>query len=133
MGALIDTSILIAVERGGLDLEHLLEAYPQERWFISTVTLSEMLHGVLRTASPVQRAKRLAFAEDKIRRFRVLDFDLAAARAHAEIWAELARRGRTVGERDLMIAATAISRNYAVATRDLRSFPKIPGLAVLNL
>jgi predicted nucleic acid-binding protein len=32
-----------------------------------------------------------------------------------------------------MIAATAISRDYAVATRDLRSFPKIPGLRVLAL
>jgi predicted nucleic acid-binding protein len=114
-------------------LDRLLEGYPQERWMLSAVTVSEMLHGVLRTAAPVQRAKQLAFAEDKIRRFRVLDFDLAAARAHAEIWADLARRGRTVGERDLMIAATAVSRNYAVATRDLRSFPKIPGLRVLNL
>jgi tRNA(fMet)-specific endonuclease VapC len=95
VGALIDTSVLIAVQRGGLALEDLLKTSPDERWFISTVTASEMLHGVLGNVSPVQGAARLAFAEDKIQRFPVLDFDLAAARMHAEICAELARRARS--------------------------------------
>jgi tRNA(fMet)-specific endonuclease VapC len=133
VGALIDTSILIAFDRGIIDLQDLLNAFPDEEWFISTVTVSELLQGALRTISPARRAARFAFVEENISRFEVLDFDLPAVRVHAEIWAELARNGRTVGERDLMIAATAISRDYAVATRDLRSFPKIPGLRVLAL
>lgn len=133
MGALIDTSILVAVDRGTLDLGDLLQTFPDERWFMSAVTVSELLHGVWRTNSRAQRAARLAFAEDIIRRFPVLDFDLTAARMHAEIWAALARRGAIVGERDLMIAATARSRDYAVATRDLKSFPKIPHLTVFHL
>jgi predicted nucleic acid-binding protein len=49
---------------------------------------------------------------------------------HASLWADLAKRGVAVGERDLMIGATAIARNYTVATRDERSFSKIPGLSV---
>lgn len=114
-------------------MQDLLNALPDEEWFISTVTVSELLQGALRTLSPTRRTARFAFVEHNINRFRVLDFDLASARAHAELWAELARHGRTVGERDLMIAATAVSRNYAVATRDLRSFLKIPGLTVINL
>jgi tRNA(fMet)-specific endonuclease VapC len=133
MGALIDTSILIALDRGSIELQDLLNAFPDEEWFISTVTVSELLRGSLRTSSPARRAVRFAFVEDNISRFEVLEFDLPAARTHAEIWAELARHGGSVGERDLMIAATAVSRNYAVATRDLRSFPKIPGLTVLTL
>ena len=60
----------------------------------------------------------------------VIAFDLTVARVHASLWAGLAKRGVAVGERDLMIAATAITRDYAVATRDARSFPKIPGLKV---
>lgn len=133
MGTLIDTSLLVAAERGTFDLDGFLSGYPEERWFISAVSVSEMLHGVLRGTSPTRRARRLAFAEEKIRRFRVLAFDLSAARAHADVWTELARRGLMIGERDLLIGATAISRNHAVATRDLRSFPRIPGLRVLNL
>lgn len=113
-------------------MQDLFDAYPEERWFISAVTVSELLQGVLRAASPAHREARQAFVEETIGRFRVLDFDLVAARTHAEIWAELARRGRMVGERYLMIAATAVSRNFSVATRDLRSFPVIPGLRMLN-
>jgi len=88
MGALIDTSILGSVDRGTIGLEDPLETFPEEKWFISAVTGSEMLHGVLRATSPIQPAARSAFAEDNIRRFRVLDFDLTAARMQAEIRAE---------------------------------------------
>jgi predicted nucleic acid-binding protein len=31
-----------------------------------------------------------------------------------------------------MIAATALAREYRIATRDVRSFPKIPGLDVIR-
>jgi hypothetical protein len=57
------------------------------------------------------------------------------ARVHASIWADLARRGVAVGERDLMIGATAIAKDYAVVTRDERSFPKDKrpeGAALIN-
>ena len=63
----------------------------------------------------------------------VITFDLVAARVHASVWADLAKRGIAVGERDLMIAATAIAKGYDIATRDERSFPKIPGLKVSRL
>jgi predicted nucleic acid-binding protein len=132
MGTLIDTSLLVAAERGTLDLEGLLSSLPREDWFLPAVSVSEMLHGVLHSVSPAQRVGRRAFAEDKIRRFRVLPFDVPAARAHAEIRTALVRRGTMIGERDLLIGATAISRNCAVATRDLRSFPRIPNLIVRN-
>ncbi len=44
--------------------------------------------------------------------------------------ADQAGRGATVGARDLIIAATAVAAGYDVATRDLRSFPRIRGLGV---
>jgi predicted nucleic acid-binding protein len=62
----------------------------------------------------------------------VVAFDLVAARVHARLWAELARAGVAVGERDLLIAATAMAHSFAVATRHQRSFPKIPGLTVVR-
>jgi tRNA(fMet)-specific endonuclease VapC len=55
------------------------------------------------------------------------------ARVHASLWADLAKRGIAVGDRDLMTGATAIAKDYAIATRDERSFPKIPGLKVERL
>jgi predicted nucleic acid-binding protein len=62
----------------------------------------------------------------------VIDFDLNIARVHAELDAELAAAGTPIGEADLMIAATAVWLDYRVATRDLRSFPRVRGLRVVR-
>jgi len=60
-------------------LQDLLNALPDEEWFISTVTVSELLQGALRTLSPTRRTARFAFVKHNINRFKVLDFDLASA------------------------------------------------------
>jgi tRNA(fMet)-specific endonuclease VapC len=53
------------------------------------------------------------------------------ARIRASLWASLAAQGTSVGAHDLLIGATAIAPGYRVATRDRRSFAKIPGLEVV--
>ena len=129
MGTLIDTSILIASERGQLDLEAILVAR-EEAFALSAIAASELLHGVHRTKKTAQRHQREAFIEGLLARLPVVPFDLVAARIHARIWAQLAAKGVTVGPHDLLIAATALAVGFGVATRDERSFPRIPGLAL---
>lgn len=129
MGQVIDSSILIAAERGLLDLTAALGDHRDETFAISAVTVSELLHGVHRVAS-ARRAATEAFVEGLIERLPVLPFDLRCARVHARLWAEAVAKGSTVGERDLLIAATALAHDHGVVTRDERSFPRIPGLAV---
>ena len=130
MATLIDSSVLIAVEREELGLNTLLARYAEEDVAISAVTASGLLHGVHRARTAAQRHLRQAFVEGLLAQFPVIAFDLTVARVHASLWADLAKRGVAVGERDLMIGATAIARNHVVATRDERSFSKIPGLSV---
>ena len=130
MATLIDSSVLIAAERGQLNLGDIAA---EEDVAISAVTASELLHGVHRARTPAQRHRRQAFVEGLMAQLPVIAFDLIVARVHASLWAELAKRGVAVGERDLMIGATAIAKGYAIATRDERSFPKIPGLKVSRL
>ena len=130
MATLIDSSVLLAAERGQLDFDDLSAHYAEEDVAISAVTASELLHGVYRARTAAQRHRRQAFVEGLIAQLPVIAFDLTVARVHASLWAELAKRGVAVGERDLMIGATAIAKDYAVATRDERSFSKIPGLKV---
>ena len=60
----------------------------------------------------------------------MIPFDLEAARVHARLGAELAAKGAAVGAHDLIIASTAVAIDFAVATRDLRSFPRITGLTL---
>jgi len=133
MATLIDSSVLIAAERGNLNFDDVSARYAEEDVAISAVTAAELLHGLHRAKLAAQRHRRQAFVEGLLAQLPVIAFDLTVARVHASLWADLAKRGVAVGERDLMIGATAIAKDYAVATRDERSFPKIAGLRVQRL
>ena len=132
MGTLIDSSVLIAAERGDLDIAARLGEQPDEPVAIAAITASELLHGVHRATRSDQRNRRHAFVERLLSAVPVLPFDLVVARIHAGLWAQLAAKGTMVGTHDLLIAATAIAAGYRVATRDGRSFPKIPGLSTAS-
>ena len=132
MGTLIDTSILIAVERGRLDPIRLRNEDDDEPLAIAAITASELLHGVHRLTSAVARARAERFAETVLGSIPVIPFDLEVARVHARLDAELSAAGTPIGDADLMIAATAVALDYRIATRDLRSFPKIKGLDLVR-
>ena len=128
MGALIDASVLIAAERGELDLEVALESMTDEYLGLSAITVSELLHGVHRADEEPRGSRREAYVEGLLSRLPVVPFDAGAARIHARLSADAAAAGAQVGAHDLMIAATAVSRGLHVVTRDRRSFPRIPGV-----
>ena len=132
MGALIDSSVLIAAERGALDLAGILDEHRETEFALSAMTASELLDGVHRARGEARRGRREAFVEALLSSLPVISFDLVAARVHARLWAKLAAKGIAIGQHDLVIAATAVSRGMDVATRDVRSFPKIPGLGILR-
>jgi tRNA(fMet)-specific endonuclease VapC len=127
---LIDSSVLIAWERDQLDIETQLASHADDEVAISAITASELLHGVHRATTPARRNQREVFVEGLLSRLPILSIDLVTARIHARLSAQLAIKGSAVGAHDLLIAATAMARGYAVATRDERSFPKIPGLSL---
>ncbi len=128
----VDSSVLVAIERGQLELSAVLVESGTSPVAIAAITASELLHGVHRAATAAQRALREAFVERLLSSIPVLPFDLTVARVHARMWAELATQGITVGAHDLLIAATAKANGGTVATRDERSFPRIPGISVLR-
>ncbi len=130
MGVLIDASVLIEHERGHVDLTRHLEGRGEEEFFLSVVTASELLHGVHRAKDPSVRAKRSAFVEAILERFPLLPVDLATARTHAQIWAELASGGNLIGPHDLWLAAAAIAHGLTLVTANLREFQRVPGLSV---
>ena len=130
MAVLIDASILIEAERGRLDLEPHVERHRDEESFVSVITASELLHGVHRATSANIRAKRSAFVEGVLERFPLLSVDLACARAHAQVWAELRKAGAMIGPHDLWLAATCLAHGLTMVTANLREFERVPGLVV---
>ena len=130
MGIIFDSSVLIALERGAHRLEKLAAGRESEPFGISVVTVSELLHGVHRADSEKRRLTRGAFVEKIIQTFPLYPFDLSAARIYAKLWANLVKKGVTIGAHDLMIASTAIALGFSVVTADVRDFSKIKEMSV---
>ncbi|MEK6744239.1 MAG: type II toxin-antitoxin system VapC family toxin [Nitrospirota bacterium] len=130
MGVILDTSVLIAIERNALGLEKLAAGREREPFGISVVTVAELLHGVHRADTEKRRLTRSAFVEKIIQAFPVYHFDLHAARIYAKVWANLAKKGTTIGAHDLMIASTAIALGFSVVTTDVRDYGKVKEVSV---
>lgn len=130
MGELIDSSVLIALERRERSVGWLQAQFPDVSYAVAAITASELLVGVYLGRPVERRVRREAFFEEIVRRVPVLPFDLRVARLHAEISAQLRAAGQLIGAHDLLIAATALAHGYAVVTANLREFERVPGLVV---
>ena len=129
MGILIDSSVLIAGERGDLDLDAVLARSGDDALGVAAITVAEVLYGVHRLGG-LRRMHAQQFADRWLAALPVVAFDVETAAVHATLAVELGREGLPMGAHDLVIAATAVRLGYAVATRDRRSFARIEGLDV---
>ncbi len=124
---MLDTSVLVAVDRGRATLASLLDE--NDDVAIAAITAAELLHGVARS-SPRRREARSGFVEGLLEILQVVDYDLKIARAHAQLLAVTSERGDVRGAHDLMIAATAVASGRTVLTTDGRGFSDLPAVNV---
>jgi len=92
---------------------------------ISTIVLTELLHGAEKSARPEHNRREV---ENFAARLAVLPFDADAAAHAAEIRANLERRGQPIGGYDVLIAGHARSRGLVVVTANLNEFQRVEGL-----
>jgi len=130
VGTLIDANVLIDHERGRIDLTSRLSGRKDEEYFLSVITASELLHGVHRAKDAVVHAKRSAFVEAAFLRFPILPIDLATARIHSQLWADLAAAGVVIGPHDLWLAATCLAHGLMLVTRNVGEFERVPGIKI---
>ena len=105
-----------------------------ETLFLSAVTVAELRFGIGAMPAGRRRAvlhERLEQEVLPLFEGRVLSFDLAASQAYAELMVRAKSDGRAIGKADGYIAATAASRGYTVASRDVSPF-EAAGVRVLN-
>jgi tRNA(fMet)-specific endonuclease VapC len=87
------------------------------------VTRGFALVGATARLAPFERLDALS---------RVLPFDHACGARAAEVWVDLHRRGRLIGEVDILIAGTALAHGLAVVSRNVGHFSRVTGLQVIN-
>jgi tRNA(fMet)-specific endonuclease VapC len=133
VGVVLDTSVLIAAEKGQLDLPMLFSAVGEQPVVIAAITASELLHGVERARAVDIQAYRSRYVEWVINNIGVVAFGIPEARVHARLWAQLSVQGQPIGPYDLLVAATALSLGFSLATLNTEEFSRVPGLTLFNL
>ncbi|HHW4678611.1 MAG TPA: PIN domain-containing protein [Xylella sp.] len=126
---MLDTNIcsFIMRERPEAVLTRLAQAVDaQHRIVVSAITYSEMRFGAI---SPKASPKVAGMVEAFVQRLDgVLPWDTAAVDQTAEIRANLARLGASIGNNDAAIAGHALAANCVLVTNNTREFIRVVGL-----
>lgn len=122
---LLDTTFLIDAERGGLDLQIVID--DDDDVAIAAITVAEMLVGV-ELATVEHRPEREAFVNDVVSSIPIVSYDLSIAGEHAKLLTAVRTSGRPRGAHDLIIAATARATSRSVITADPDAFEELPGV-----
>ncbi len=126
MKYLLDSNTCISVMRGKKPL--LITrffSHPSGDLGVCSVVVGELYVGAIRSSSPAnERAKVDTFLAP----YRSLPFDDAAAQKHAEVRADLERRGLLASDLDMMIAAIALTHNVVLVTHNTKDFSRISAL-----
>ena len=128
---ILDTGVLVAVERGRISMRDVLDT--DDDTAVSVITITELQVGVLR-ADDTQRSKRQAAIDRARAVFTVIDYTPPIALSHAELLVHTRDTGTPRGPLDLIIAATARATGRTVVTLDRKAkFGDLPGLQTLEL
>ncbi len=132
MGLILDSSVLVADEREQFNLSSWLRSRPPEPVAVSAITVSELWFGIEVETDAARARRRRRWLEKIFRRLEIVPLDGALARVHARLWAQVSDAGRMIGPHDLIVAATAVHRRWAVATFNANEFRHLRGLEVIE-
>ena len=94
---------------------------------VSSVTWTELIYGVYRSANP---SRNLLAVQQLLSGIPILPFDTDAATHAGIVMAALAKAGTPIGDRDALIAGHARALGVKLITHNVREFSRVPGLQV---
>ncbi|HWU62596.1 MAG TPA: type II toxin-antitoxin system VapC family toxin [Ensifer sp.] len=136
MRVLLDTNVLSEARRSQPDIHVLqwLHELDEDRTFISVISIAEIKRG-LALLAPGRRREALSYwlANDLPQRFerRVLPVDETVALAWGDLLARAQRAGRILPVMDGFLAATAVTHDLVLATRNIKDFDSL-GIKLIN-
>jgi len=127
---MLDTNICIYIIKQ--KPENVIERFrhtPVSEIGISTITLSELEYGAMKSAKPEQNKLALAQFTAPIE---ICPYDDAAAEHYGEIRAHLERQGTPIGSLDMLIAAHTLSIDAVLITNNESEFRRVSNLKIEN-
>jgi predicted nucleic acid-binding protein len=132
---ILDSGVAVDAEREKLNVADFLKriagSIGERQVSLCVIAVAELAHGIYRADTPERRERRRLFLDELKAAVPVYPIAEPVAELVGRIGAECAARIVTIPFDDLPIGACALERGYAVSTRNLRHFSKIPGLAVI--
>jgi tRNA(fMet)-specific endonuclease VapC len=127
---ILDTNVLIAYERGGIDRATL----DADELAVAAVSIAEYRVGIELADTPARAADRARALVAITSAIDVLDYTEATAACHARLIAHTRRTGTPRGAHDLIIAAHALQADRIVLTHDVRArFRDLPGVSAAEV
>jgi tRNA(fMet)-specific endonuclease VapC len=129
---LLDTNVLLHVvnrSTGYALIEARLATSSQRSVAVSAITVWEIFRMAEKAKAPTKASKA---ALDMLSSFRTIPLTAQAAALAGQAHAALANIGKTIGERDSMIAGIALAHQYTLVTDNTRELQRVPGLRIVN-
>jgi len=127
---MLDTNICIyIIKQKPENVIERLRRTPVSDIGVSSITLSELEYGVMKSAKPEQN--KLALAQF-IAPIEIYAYDDVAAQHFGKIRANLERQGTPIGSLDLLIAAHALSVDSLLITNNESEFKRVSNLKIGN-
>jgi len=118
---LLDTDFLIEFLKGASESIEKHKVIQNEEIAISSISVLELQYGELKRDGKFQE-------EQFFENYLILSFAEQEAKQAAIIRVQLEKQGNRIGLQDEMIAATALTNNAKLLTRNLKHFKRVKGL-----
>lgn len=124
MKYLLDTSVIVEHLRGKRSLEI---SFLEKGSAISVITQAELFYGAYKSTQPERNLKKIKEMLEDLR-IEVVLLNEDVLDKYGKIKVQLEKKGRRLDEFDLLIAATALSLNLTLVTRNIRHFQRLSQL-----
>ncbi|HAG49939.1 MAG TPA: PIN domain nuclease [Deltaproteobacteria bacterium] len=110
-------------------IKKLASISPEEQ-FTTTITVGELIYGAYKSNRPAYFLEKLETVVWP--NIQILSFDEGSAKVYGKMRAELEKKGISLSEPDMRIAAIALHNNLMIITGNVRHFSKVLLLRVEN-
>jgi tRNA(fMet)-specific endonuclease VapC len=128
---IIDTDILIDLLRNKKEAVTFVAQLQDKNFLLATTVINqfELHYGAHKSRKP---EKNLQTTKKLLNKLVILPLTQRSAQKAGHIFAELESKGQSIGLRDTLIGAIALTREFSVATHNTEHFKKIADLKIIS-
>jgi tRNA(fMet)-specific endonuclease VapC len=129
MAYLIDTNTIIYSLKNDEAVNEKFKETANIPKSISVITYGELIYGAKKSRH-VERSLATTYRIAEL--FPIIDISRSIMDVFGEIKSNLERKGNTIEDMDVLIAATALSHNLTLVTNDVNHFSRLEDLRIEN-